>query len=113
MSEPFKYVDELEAIPVPMDENGNIQIKNVVNAIPLFIDCEIEGKSETIFAYIDYQTQNIIIPDTDKISDLVDFKKRVIEFLQWRSNQFDLDVPEIPPEVYQEMQERDNNAGKL
>jgi hypothetical protein len=108
----FKYAEELDEVPIlPEESQGPIKILQVKNLVPIEITCEIGGQTKTIFAYIDYATQEIVLPDNEvrigysDIPDLKDFKEKTLEFLMWRRTSHEKE-PEVPEEVYEQIRRK-------
>ena len=99
----FKYVEEMEAVPVPDDDDSEVKIVHVANVIPIRVTCEIDGVSTLVTGYIDYETQQIDFqgdfPHLEKL------KSKTLEFLRWRSFGHDVAIPEVPPEVVEQFKE--------
>ena len=98
----FKYVEEMEAVPIPDDNDAEVKVLHVANVIPIRVKCEIDGVQQLITGYIDYETQNIDIQQGD-ISHLEKLKRKILEFLQWRSIGHDVTIPEVPKEIMEKL----------
>jgi hypothetical protein len=107
----FKYAEELDSVPLPPEDNeDSLKILQVKNLIPIEVMCEFEGKTKKIFAYIDYATQEIIIPDAvgnPNYSEVPckEFKQKTLEFLIWRRNSCSQE-PEVPEKLYEEIRNK-------
>ena len=109
----FKYSSEVhlgepsKSIVAP----ENLKIMRVENVIPLFIECEKSGKEFTVFAYMNYSTNTLKVPDESFFSseeEIKRFKEAVINYLMNR--QHGHEAPQVPQEIFDQMEQRKNDV---
>ena len=54
-----------------------MKLLDVLYLFPGMIECEINGNSSSVFVYINYKDQEIIVPDATGIDDVEGFKATV------------------------------------
>ena len=106
----FKYSSEIHLgePSKPMVHPENLKIKNVNNVIPLFVECEKNGREFTVFSYMNYSTNTLQVVDESFFSseeEVESFKEAVINHLMNR-NTAQYKAPEVPQEIYDEVKQR-------
>jgi hypothetical protein len=97
--------------PQPVAATGSLKIKKVDNVIPLFIECEKDGVESTVFAYMNYATNTLKVPDETFFSseeEIKLFKDAVINYLMNRHHGFD--PPQVPQAITDEVKQRQNDV---
>lgn len=100
MNKPFEYIESLEPIPVDV---GDFKILKVANMIPLSVEYEHKGHREKMVAYIDYETQSIVVDGIEQNPDfnLEEFKQKVLHFLKLRGSNYAINSPMAPQDKFQ------------
>jgi len=83
----------------------------VDNVIPLFIECEKDGNDFTVFAYMNYSTNILKMPDESFFSseeEIESFKEAVINYLMNR--QYGYESPPVPEEISEQMKQRQKDV---
>ena len=109
----FKYSSEvhLGEPSKPIVHPEDLKIKKVDNVIPLFIECEKDGNDFTVFAYMNYSTNILKMPDESFFSseeEIESFKEAVINYLMNR--QYGYESPPVPEEISEQMKQRQKDV---
>ena len=95
----------------PMVCPEDLKIKKVDNVIPLFIECEKDGTDFTVFAYMNYSTNILKVPDESFLSseeEIESFKESVINYLMNRQHEYE--PPQVPEEISEQIKQRQNDV---
>ena len=109
----FRYANEvhLGESSKPIVRPGDLKVKKVDNVIPLFIECEKDGTDFTVFAYMNYSTNILKVPDESFLSseeEIESFKESVINYLMNRQHEYE--PPQVPEEISEQIKQRQNDV---
>jgi hypothetical protein len=85
---------------------SDLKLKDVLYLFPAMIECEIGGNSNSVFVYIDYRHQDIVVPDVTGISDMEQFKAIVSSRVFHKTI---IDKPPMPKQVHESIDPRSFN----
>jgi len=109
----FRYANEvhLGESSKPIVRPGDLKVKKVDNVIPLFVECEKDGVDFTVFAYMDYTTNTLKVPDESFFSseeEIKLFKEAVVNYLMNRACA--VESPPVPQEIFDEVKQRQKDV---